>query len=128
MIWLLMQSIHMFEFILSCIANGDGKRRLGRGPSENAPSFSGKTRTANVVLFGIFQAENIAMSDNILDAVHQQLLAHDPRPSDEAASVSPPNLDIPLILEELYMRSGIPNTDPGSPLPPSPLQHASLTP
>ena len=126
-IWLLMQSIHMFEFSLTCIANSDGKRRLGRESSECAPSFSGKTRTASVVLFGIFQAEDIVMPDNLMDAVHQQLLAHDPRSSEGEASVSPPNLDIPLILEELYMRSGIPNTNHGRPLPPPPLQLFTFT-
>ena len=126
-LWRLMQSIHMFEFILTCIANSDGKRRLGREPSKRANSLSGKTRTANVVLFGVFQAEEIAMPDNFLDAVHQQLLAHGTRPSETAASVSPSHLDIPLVLEELYMRSGIPNTDDGRPLPPPPLQLFTFT-
>ncbi|KAK4105349.1 hypothetical protein N658DRAFT_482861 [Parathielavia hyrcaniae] len=40
-------SIHMFEFVLTCIANSDGQGRLGRRWEAKAGSFPGKkTRTA----------------------------------------------------------------------------------
>jgi hypothetical protein len=128
-LWLTMQSICMFEFILSCIINSDGKRRLGRPEVRNVASFSetGKTRTAKVVLFGVFQAEDILMSNTVLHSAGQQLLASTPRcsspdvPADDLMA-SPPTLDIPLVLEDLYLRSGIPNLNHGRNVPPPPLQ------
>ncbi|KAH8885879.1 hypothetical protein GQ53DRAFT_876770 [Thozetella sp. PMI_491] len=130
-LWLTMQAIHMFEFILSCIANSDGKRRLGRPKVRNPRTFSGKTRTAKVVLFGVFQAEEILMPDNVMDSADQQLLAHTPRSSDLEAPVGheekyltafPPILDIPLVLEDLYQRSGIANMNHDENAAPPPLQ------
>jgi hypothetical protein len=120
-LWLIMQSIHIFEFILTCIVNSDGQRRLGRRWLKDAGSFSSKkTRTTKVVLFGIFQAEEILMPDDVTDSASQQLLAYPPNTS---TTTSPPVLDIPLVLEDLYLRSGIPNTIDGRyNTPPPPLQ------
>ncbi len=122
-LWLIMQSIHMFEFILTCMTNSDGQRRLGRRWVRDAGSFSGKTRTAKVVLFGVFQAEEVVMPDDVTESAGQQLLAHCPQ---TAATVVPPVLDIPLVLDDLYLRSGIPNKIDGPAIkhntPPPPLQ------
>jgi hypothetical protein len=135
-LWRLMQLIHMFEFILTCIENADGKPRLGREWwrwKRSARSVPGTTRTIRVVLFGVFQAEEVVMPDDIVEAVYQQLLAHGPHASDSAASISPPNLDIPLVLENLYLRSGIPNKGVAGEynrrynLPPPPLQIFTFT-
>lgn len=137
MLWRLMLLIHMFEFILTCIENADGKPRLGREWwwwKRSARLFPGTTRTIRVVLFGVFQAEEVMMPDDIAEAVYQQLLAHSPHASDSAASISPLNLDIPLVLENLYLRSGIPNKGVAGEynrhynLPPPPLQIFTFTP
>lgn len=125
-LWLIMQSIHMFEFILTCMVNSDGQRRFGRRWVKDAGSFSGKkTRTAKVVLFGVFQVEEILMPDDVTDSAGQQLLAHTPR---SPVTVPPPVLDIPLVLEDLYLRSGIPNTiESDYNTPPPPLQLFTFT-
>ena len=125
-LWLIMQTIHMFEFILTCIVNSDGQRRLGRRWVKNAGSFSGKkTRTAKIVLFGIFQVEEILMPDDVTNSAGQQLLAHTPR---SPVTIPPPVLDIPLVLEDLYLRSGIPNTiNRHYNIPPPPLQLFTFT-
>ena len=117
----------MFEFILTCMINPDGKRRLGRRAVKNAGSFSGrKTRTARVVLFGVFQAEEILMPDDVMESAGQKLFAHSPPRT--PATVPSPVLDIPLVLEDLYLRSGIPNRIDGRyNTPPPPLQLFTFT-
>ena len=127
-LWDTMQSIHMFEFILSCVANSDGKLGLGRHSDPSVGSSSGKTRTARVVLFGVFQAEDILMPGHPLDSADQQLLAQTPQRSSSSSqahpepTASPPILDIPTVLEDLYMRSGIHNVNHRDNAPPPPLQ------
>ncbi|KAH6696901.1 hypothetical protein F5X68DRAFT_238200 [Plectosphaerella plurivora] len=131
-LWLTMQSIHMFEFIHTCIVNGDGTRGQGRcavrKPHELA--FSGKVRTARVVLFGVFAAEEIEMPGDYSDSADHQLLADpaiphklkEPFRQEEYLSASPPILDLPLMLQGLYQRSGIANRNHGEKMPPPPLQ------
>jgi hypothetical protein len=120
-----------FEFILTCITNSDGQRRLGRASVKNLRPFTNKTRTAKVVLFGVFQAKDILMPDNIMDSADQQLLAQTPRSLEMGAcfdeahaflTALPPILDIPLVLDDLYAASGIPNRNHGHHAPPPPLQ------
>jgi hypothetical protein len=124
-LWLIMQSMHMFEFILSCIVNADGERRLGRPYLKDVGSFPGRTRSAKVVLFGIFQAEEIRMPDDVMDSADQQLLAHTPGSS----PASSPILDIPLVLDDLFARSGMANTigNDDVSVPPPPLQFFTFT-
>ena len=127
-LWAIMQSIHMFEFILSCVANSDGRLGLGRPSDSSVGLPSGKTMTAKVVLFGVFQAEEILMPGHPMDSVDQQLLAQTPPRSygnsqaHPDLTASPPILDIPTVLENLYMRSGIPNINHRNNAPPPPLQ------
>ena len=65
------------------------------------------------------------MPDDVTDSAGQQLLAHTPR---SVVTVPPPVLDIPLVLEDLYLRSGIPNTIDGHyNTPPPPLQLFTFT-
>lgn len=129
-LWLAMQSIHMFEFILTCIVNADGKQGFGRVGSRKDIAFSGRTRTAKVVLFGVFQAESIQMPGVISGSSDPQLLARPAQPHnlemplqrDEYLKASSPILDIPLVLVDLYMRSGLANQNNGKNTPPPPLQ------
>ncbi|KAJ4419549.1 hypothetical protein N0V85_000959 [Neurospora sp. IMI 360204] len=147
-LWAAMQSIHIFEFILTCISNLDGAWRFGRDSRKNVALFSGQTVTAKVALFGVFQAEEILMPFQIDDSVDQHLLARRPvastrpsylfpsppgveedghAPEDPSGEANPGTelLDIPSFLEELYNYSGMPNVYSGNireNLPPPPLQ------
>ncbi|KAK3903862.1 hypothetical protein C8A05DRAFT_32393 [Staphylotrichum tortipilum] len=132
-LWEVMQAVHMFEFLLLCVANSDGLAGLGRPGYRNVGSFPGRTRTVRVVLFGVFQAEELVMPGNVADAANQELLAQRPQPSpgspDPAGEAAgdlrhqlPPSLNIPLVLEDMYLRSGISNVSRGRHIPPPPLQ------
>lgn len=99
-----------------------------------------KSVTAKVVLFGIFQAEVILMQADVKSSIDQQLVAYAP-PRHHHAPTSPLSshpeseghthdnddddhkyLDIPLVLDDLYNRSGIANEKFNSWRPPPPLQ------
>ena len=63
------------------------------------------------------------MPERAEEAAGQELLARTPpRSQDSSASLPPPSLNIPLVLEDMYMRSGISNLDNGHHIPPPPLQ------
>ena len=156
-VWAAMQAIHMFEFILTCISNLDGKCRFGRSTmrfdinnlekTKDLVSTSltptnmwmrmspPKTATVKVVLFGIFQAEEIVMQLDVKSPLLLRLFARSPPASVSSPSLSPsPSLypdivgrvnellDIPLVLDALYNYSGIPNRNHGRNTPPPPLQ------
>ena len=129
-LWLIMQIIHIFEFLQLCFVNHDGREGFSRGEeSAEALSMRAKKRTVIVVLFGIFQVEEITLPDRIEDAVEYSLLARPISPSalpgqDEGRHILRPipSLDFPLIWETLYLWSGIPNHDGDFPTPPPPLQ------
>lgn len=150
-VWAAMQAVHMFEFILTCVTNLDGSCRFGRrccctcccddggGTVPGSTSTSTpldlwitptKAVTAKVVLFGVFQAEEIVMQADVESSIDQQLVAHFPTARCVSASASSPTsfphphdewrgfdindkeyLDIPLVLEDLYSRSGIANVN-----------------
>lgn len=104
-VWAAMQAVHMFEFILTCITNLDGRCRFGRSctccDSNNQEGTAGSTSTsptptnlwitpskavtAKVVLFGIFQAEEILMQVDVKYSIGQQLVAYSP-PTHASAS------------------------------------------
>jgi hypothetical protein len=122
----------MFEFIHTCIVNGEGIRGQGRRavPEPWELCFSGPTRTARVVLFGIFAAEEIEMPRDYSSSADHQLLA-DPVQShglkkpfkrEKYLEASPPILDVPLVLLDLYQRSGMSNKNHNEHTPPPPLQ------
>ncbi|KAK3402268.1 hypothetical protein B0T20DRAFT_345907 [Sordaria brevicollis] len=116
-VWAAMQVVHIFEFILTCVTRPDGKR------------FFGRTCTAKVVLFGIFEAEEVLMQADVKRSTEEQLVAHSPptlpSPSSLYLDSEEPAkefLDIPLVLDDLYNYSGIANQNDSFNTPPPPLQ------
>ncbi|KAH7629974.1 hypothetical protein B0T09DRAFT_399664 [Sordaria sp. MPI-SDFR-AT-0083] len=129
-VWSAMQAVHMFEFIITYVTNLDRSYRFGR--------------SSKVVLFGVFQTEEILMQVDVKSSTEQQLVAYFP-PACACASASSPSpsphshgcegylcdnlncLDIPLVFDDLYNRPGIANhkigeNDIGYNRPPPPLQ------
>lgn len=127
-LWMIMQSIHMFEFLLSCFENVDGEE--GRGRPESPRGYGDFNpeikRTTDIVLFGVFQAEKASTLRRYELSAERPFRA---RPVGSATHKDPllDFIDIPVVLEALYLRSGLPNearwpTGHSLFVPPPPLQ------
>jgi hypothetical protein len=126
-LWVVLQCIHMSEFLLTCFENVDGEE--GQGRPESAHGFGDFVpevkKTADVVLFGTFRAERVSTFKRSRESATRPFRAQSLRvePQD---GVPPVELDIPAISEALHMRSGVPNHqrshDVDYLIPPPPLQ------
>jgi hypothetical protein len=110
-LWVVLQSIHMFEFLLTCLENVNGEEGQGRPESAHGyGDFVPEIRnTAHVVLFGVFRAERASTLKKSEESATRPFRAQMVKPTTTNDGFPPGELDIPAILEALHFRSGVPN-------------------
>lgn len=113
--------------------NGNGKKGFARfSDGQSEVKIRGAVRKASVVLFGVFQVEEISMPALVKDAAHTSVIAnpgvqmkeHEGDAIKSPSVVSSPSniVDIDCILDTLYTNSTRPNHHDGYPAPPPRLQ------
>jgi hypothetical protein len=125
-LWVVMQTVHMFEFLLESIVDHPTAPSLGRdtdfSPDETLAIHDVTQRTANVVLLGTFRAETVSLPSDPEQGrrLSARLAVHpDPAPKPHGQREF---ADIPGTLTILYVGGLIPNVLDGSEAPPPPLQ------
>ncbi|KAK4442995.1 hypothetical protein QBC34DRAFT_214501 [Podospora aff. communis PSN243] len=110
-LWVVLQSIHMFEFLLTCFENVNGEE--GQGRPESAHGYGDFVpeikNTAHVVLFGVFRVEKVSMLKKGGESATRPFRAQTVKSSAAQDGFPPDELDIPAILEALHLRSGVSN-------------------